>query len=205
MLVEYDGKKTGVDGDGHEYNQIPGSQYFGDGSVIDADSADKLGGGMPTPVFLLPKPSTGKYLVTLSAKLNTTADVELHVFDILGNPTKFISNPTVYGGTTRFELNFAKTSADGEMKWVRKTSFDQVLALIDYLVGQKQITKPQIGNEWKNFILDVKTNYEIDHETGIKQLDIFLRSKLTQGNGKFITSPGLQLLQDEVTLLKSQL
>lgn len=94
ILVEHAGQKTGIDENGAEYSQIPGSQHFAEGSITDPVLLNRFGGeNSGTKVFSLQKPQSGVYTLTFSGVGED--EFELHAFNKGAETQTFVEKISV--------------------------------------------------------------------------------------------------------------
>jgi len=114
VLVEHSGQKTGKDANGTDYSKIPRAKYFEQGAIARADdSSSSFGNGQGTKVFLLPKPSAGKYSFSFSGNPGEKLDFDLHVFTKKGgNDFSDIQTTLNSSGIANYTLTYSFEDQD---------------------------------------------------------------------------------------------
>ncbi len=93
IVVEKDGKKTGVDSNGTAYAEISGAEYFSEGVIAGEELTNTSGQGSKN--FIIPKPSDGIYNITVFGDPGSDLDMELFTYDKEANAKVFQEKRTI--------------------------------------------------------------------------------------------------------------
>lgn len=209
VLVEHQGKRTGVDKNGTKYSEIPNASYFEQGIPANPiNPSIRYGDGKGSKVFLLPKPTGEEYKLIFSGDKGEHLDFDLHTFARNGGSDRFdIEEDFLCQDEINYLLNYSFEEEDEPEleKLPDSVSYSSLICKINLLYNQGEIK-----NRWfKNLLVRLtKTSQKFNNRGRVfaAKMTLLSEKKLIEAYTPFLIKPdAAKILTLEINRLITQL
>lgn len=206
MLVEHQGKFTGLDKNGNLQNQIANAKFIEEGVIADDQNQNSgAGDGWGPDIYLEPKPDQGNYLIHLFGDPGQTFDGQIFVYKKDGASQQIDLSGQLNPNGQSIHLVNIDPNPDGSQTLAKEISFPGLISLINELYNKGKIKNLRI----KNLLIKLtEISEKFYHRHFLKPSKKILTAELklaSRAKPFFITKGATVKLKNYIQLLKNNL